>query len=86
MRAVVYPGADGWRWRIQGTNNETLASGEAYVRRRDAEDVIKELFGTAGPVEVIVRDHGDKVTGHYTLRSTGVEGDQPALFDKDGGQ
>lgn len=81
MRVEVYPGADGWRWQAKGGNGEILASGEAYVRRRDAEDAVKQLFGTAGPVEVNVREHGKRVAEHYWLRSTGTEGDQPALFD-----
>jgi hypothetical protein len=85
VRAEIWPAPDGWRWRVEGTYDEMLATGVAYVRRRDAEDALRLLFGTAGPVEVTVRDHGHKVARHYTLRSTGVEGDQPALFDEPAG-
>ena len=68
MTATIYPAADGWRWRIQGANNEILASGEAYVRRVDAASVVSMLFNTAIPVEVSIRDHGDKVVDHYRIR------------------
>ena len=67
MRATVYPSPDGWRWRIQGGNNENLASGEAYVRREDCEHVLSVLFSNVMPIEVIVRGHGGEVIGNYAL-------------------
>lgn len=69
MRALVYPAADGWRWNVKGGNNEILASGEAYVRRADAEDVLRQLFGTTAAVNVTVEDHGGRKVANYTLRS-----------------
>ena len=68
LKATIYPAADGWRWRVQGLNNEILASGEAYVRRADAESVIGLLFNPAVPVELVIKDHGDKVVDHNKIR------------------
>jgi uncharacterized protein YegP (UPF0339 family) len=81
MKAEIWPAPDGWRWRVAGANSEILATGEAYVRKVDAEAVLRLLFGTAGPVDVTIRDHGNRVVKHYTLRSTGTPGDAPTLFD-----
>jgi uncharacterized protein YegP (UPF0339 family) len=67
MRAEVYPGKDGWRWRVQGANNEILCQGEAYVQRVDAESVLRLLFGSAHTLDVTIRDHHDAVVKHYTL-------------------
>lgn len=67
MKATVYPGADGWRWRITGLNNEIVASGESYVRRIDAESVLHQIFSTE-TLDVSIRDHGDGITAQYSLR------------------
>ena len=68
MKATIYPAEDGWRWHIQGLNNEILASGEPYISRSDAEDVVRMLFGSTATIEVIIRDHGgEKVLDHYQL-------------------
>lgn len=32
----VYHAADGWRWRLNAANGETLASGEGYTRKAGA--------------------------------------------------
>lgn len=41
---TVYRAADGWRWRLQALNGKTVAdSGEAYVRKRNAEKVARAL-------------------------------------------
>jgi len=34
----VFEGDDGWRWRMQGHNNEILASSEAYSSKSEARD------------------------------------------------
>jgi uncharacterized protein YegP (UPF0339 family) len=69
MRATVYPGKDGWRWNVKGLNNEILCSGEAYVRREDAEQVLELLFGNKIPLDVVVRNHGNEVASTYQLWS-----------------
>lgn len=67
LKAEVYPGADGWRWRARGLNGEILASGEAYVHRTDAENVLRILFNRHLSVDVAVRNHGNEVVANYTL-------------------
>jgi uncharacterized protein YegP (UPF0339 family) len=66
MKAEIYPGADGWRFRVRAHNGEILCAGESYVRRIDAENALRQLF-SGGSTEVVVRGHGQEVTGHYTL-------------------
>lgn len=68
MNITIYQADDGWRWRIKAANNETLASGEAYTRRQDCEDVIRLLFNTPGAIDVHVRDRGGEAVKQYTLR------------------
>lgn len=63
----VYPGTDGWRWRVKGGNGEILASGEAYVRRVDAEAVLGLLFGSRPPIDVTIRGHNGEVVDHYKI-------------------
>ena len=64
--AEVYPGKDGWRYRIKAGNGEILASGEAYVRKIDCESALRALFN-GGTTEVVVRNHAREVTDNYTL-------------------
>lgn len=71
MKATVYPSTDGWRWRMIADNGEIVATGEAYVRRRDAEDVLALLIRTVD-AEVTIRGHGDEVTDHYQLTRWGT--------------
>lgn len=41
-RFVIYPAADGYRWRLLAANNRLIAEGgEAYGRKRDAERAVK---------------------------------------------
>ncbi len=43
-RYDIYRAEDGWRWRlVAAENGETLASGEAYVDRRDCETVVARM-------------------------------------------
>ena len=77
MRAEIYPSTDGWRFRIKGDNGEIMCIGEAYVRRRDAEGALKQLFNNES-LEVTVRNHGTNVVDHYVL---GRPKDDPAPED-----
>jgi Domain of unknown function (DUF1508) len=84
MIAEVYPSPDGWRFRVKGGNNEIMCTGEAYVRRIDAESALNQLFGIGGSLEVVVRNHGEEVVKHYTIGKNedpfeDVEGDGGVL-------
>jgi uncharacterized protein YegP (UPF0339 family) len=70
VKATVYPASDGWRWRMIADNGEIVATGEAYVQRQDAEDVLGLLIRTVD-ADVTVRGHGDEVTAHYKLTRWG---------------
>jgi len=77
MRAEVYPSPDGWRFRVKAANGEIMCTGEAYVRRIDAESALKQLFGN-GSLDVSVRNHGNEVVKHYTL---GYRGEHEGSLD-----
>ena len=69
MNAEIYASPDGWRFRMRGGNGEIMATGEAYVRRIDAEHALKVLF-ISGPVNVAVRNMVNEVVSNYTLGAT----------------
>lgn len=50
--AELYRASDGWRFRIKAANGEPIASGEAYVDRRDAVAAIAALNPDLEVVEV----------------------------------
>lgn len=68
MKATIYPDADGWRWVLTGMTDETICGSRPYVSREDAQYDLDMLFGRPTPVEVIVRNHSDKVITNYHLR------------------
>ncbi len=43
-KVVVYEADDGWRWSRKAGNGETLASGEAYVRKIDCLTTVSKMF------------------------------------------
>lgn len=66
MKGEVYASPDGWRFRVKGNNNEIMCTGEAYVRRIDAESALKQLFSGAR-FDVTVKDHHHNVVDHFVL-------------------
>jgi uncharacterized protein YegP (UPF0339 family) len=66
VKGEVYASPDGWRFRIKGNNNEIMCTGEAYVRRIDAENTLRQLFSGAR-FDVTVRDHHQNVVDHFRL-------------------
>jgi uncharacterized protein YegP (UPF0339 family) len=54
MKYCIYKDGNGeWRWRLKAANHKTIAdSGEGYTNKKDCEDAIKLVKGTANtPVE-----------------------------------
>lgn len=46
LTIAVYRARDGWRWRLKAANGRTVAdSGEAYVRKANAERAARRLVG-----------------------------------------
>jgi len=79
VRAEVYPSPDGWRFRVKANNNEIMCTGEAYVRRIDAESALRQLF-TNGPLDVTVRNHGNEIVEHYPLGRSEHEGSLDDIY------
>lgn len=54
---IVYPAADGWRWRLVAPNGKLTAdSGEAYIHRFDAKVAARRLADVAGSAKLDIRD------------------------------
>ncbi|MBD9589821.1 DUF1508 domain-containing protein [Pseudomonas sp. PDM03] len=45
-RVTPHTGKGQWRWRLRAGNNETIASGEAYVNKADCVHAISLIKGT----------------------------------------
>ena len=45
-RGTPHTGKGQWRWRLRAGNNETIASGEAYVNKADCVHAISLIKGT----------------------------------------
>ena len=45
-RGTPQTGKGQWRWRLRAGNNETIASGEAYVNKADCVHAISLIKGT----------------------------------------
>ena len=45
-RGTPHTGKGQWRWRLRAGNNETIASGEAYVNKADCVHANSLIKGT----------------------------------------
>lgn len=43
MHFQIYSSPNGYRWRLRTANNEIVAQGEAYTRKRDALRAVTKL-------------------------------------------
>jgi len=63
-RIEVYPGGDGWRWRLLGGNGEIMLTGEAHPSKSKVDRALRRarfVFMTAVIVHVMDDENGDKV-------------------------
>ena len=51
-RFQIYKAKDGWRWRLLAANGRTLASGEAFTRKADAERAVETMVQAVAQVVV----------------------------------